>query len=313
MIKVSAREETSLEHFKKEQSNMSVAYLGPEGTFGWRVATRDNPEAVVVPYKSHSQVIQAVMKGEAERGYVARENSIGGTVVDTVDPLGRNPVGFEMRLEDGKVVLSGGDLMVCGETILPIEQCLYGWGTSKVARVHSHPQALIQCEEFVRRRFPDAQLIPASSTIAGVEKLYEDKEAVAIAPPWAVDFYPEVLLLEKDIQDSPVNDTRFLVIGKDECASTGRDKTSLWFTVPEDETPGSFDKVSMILALCGVNKRLIESRPTRTLLGSYVFLIDVDGHRMDPILSHVFELLVLTGLTTSLKVWGSYPRQNGQS
>jgi len=204
--------------------------------------------------------------------------------------------------------------VVCGEMVLPIRQCLYGnRGVQEVARVYSHPQALIQCEEFIKVRFPGVQLIPANSTIAGVENLRRDKEAVAIAPPWAVDFYPDVLLLEKDIQDSTVNDTRFLVIGKDECAPTGRDKTSLWLTVPEDEKPGSFDRVSMMLALCDVNKRLIESRPMRTLLGCYVFLIDVDGHWLDPVLSRVLELLVLTGCTTSLKVWGSYPQwQNGQ-
>ncbi len=291
---------------------MKVAYLGPEGTFGWRVVTRENPKAEIVPCVSHSQVIQAVMRGDAEKGYVARENSLGGTVVDTVDPLIKNPVGIMMRLEGGKVVSSRGDLVVCGERVLPIEQCLYGLkGLQKVQRVHSHPQALIQCEAFIRSRFPQASLIPATSTIAGVEKIREDRESVAIAPPWAVDFYPDIPLLERGIQDSPINDTRFLVVGKEECAPTGIDKTSIVFTVPGDEKPGSFDKVSMMLALCEINKRLIESRPMRTLLGRYVFLIDVDGHRLDPMLSRVLELLVLTGLTTSLKVLGSYPRWNG--
>lgn len=294
---------------------MKVAYLGPEGTFGWRVATRDNPVAVVfIPCGTHFQVIQAVIEGRVERGYVARENSLEGTVGDTVGPLGRNPVGVDMRLKGGKVVSSRGDVVVCGEIVLPIEHCLYGDdGVREVARVYSHPQALAQCEGFIRRRFPDAQLIPAGSTIAGVKELRQDHEAVAIAPRWAADFYPGTPLLEHGIQDSPVNDTRFLVIGKDECAPTGRDKTSLWFTVPEDEKPGTFDGVSMMLALCGVNKRLIESRPTRMSLGRYAFLIDVDGHRLDPVLSRVLELLVLAGITTSLRVWGSYPRQNGKN
>ncbi len=291
---------------------MSVAYLGPEGTFGWRVVTRDNPGTVTIPCTSHSQVIHAVMEGKAKTGYVARENSLGGMVVDTVDPLGRNPVGIEMILEDGKVVSCSGSLIVCGETVLSIEQCLYGFERiKKVARVYSHPQAFAQCEEYIRSRFPAAQFVSANSTIAGVAELREDQEGVAIAPPWAEHFYPDIPLLARGIHDSSVNDTRFLVVGKDECAPTGKDKTSLWFTIPGDEDPGSFDKVSMILALCGVNKRSIESRPTRTLLGRYIFLIDVDGHRLDPVLSRVLELVVLAGLTTRLKVLGSYPRWNG--
>jgi prephenate dehydratase len=289
-----------------------IAYLGPEGTFGWKVATSNNPGAELIPCSSHAQVIHAVVEGRANRGYVARENSLGGTVTDTVDPLGRNAVGTEMRFEQGEVISSHGGVVVCGEVVLPIVQCLYGV-PQRVARVYSHPQAITQCEEFIRARFPGAELIHARSTIAGVEELRQDKEAVAIAPPWAVDFYPDIPLVETGIQDSPVNDTRFLVIGTNECAPTGQDKTSLWFTVPEDEKPGSFDRVSMMLALCGVNKRLIESRPMRTLLGRYVFLIDVDGHRLDPVLSRVLELLVLTGLTTSLRIWGSYPRQNGRN
>ena len=233
-------------------------------------------------------------------------------MIDTVDPLGRNAVGIEMRLEGGKVVSSQGRVVVCGEAVLPIVQCLYGT-PQKVARVYSHPQAITQCGEFIKRRFPGAKLVPATSTVAGVEELRQDTEAVAIAPPWAVDFYPDIPLVETGIQDSPVNDTRFLAIGTNECAPTGQDKTSLCFTVPDDERPGSFDRVSMILALVGINKYLIESRPTKTALGRYIFLMDVDGHRLDPVLSRVLELIVLTGLTTSLRVWGSYPRQNGRN
>lgn len=287
---------------------MSIAYLGPEGTFGWRVATRENPETTFMSCRSHAHVIQAVIAGEAELGYVARENSLGGTVVDTVDPLLRNRVGIEMRLDRGKVISSQGDLMVCGEIVLPIEQCLYGWVDAQVQRVYSHPQALAQCEEFLKRRFPEAELIHVNSTIGGVEKLREDAQGLAIAPPWAVEFYPDIPLLETAIQDARVNDTRFLVVGQNDCLPTGRDKTSLWFTVPGDEKPGTFDKVSQVIALANINKTVIESRPRRTELGKYVFLVDADAHRLDEIMQLALNLIVLAGHASTLTILGSYPR-----
>lgn len=292
---------------------MKVACLGSEGTFGWRVATRDNPEAVIVFCGSHLQVIQAVINGKARKGYVARENSLGGTVVDTVDPLIKNPIGIMVCWEDGKVVSSRGDFMVCGETVLPIVQCLYGHrGMHKVTRMYSHPQALTQCEEFIERRFPGVQLVPANSTVGGVEKLREDTEAVAIAPPWAADFYPDISLLESGIQGSSTNDTRFLVIGKEDCAPTGTDKTSIWFTVPGENKPGSLVRVLNVLAASDINMGLVESRPAKTTLGRYVFLVDVDGHRLDPHLTRALDFIVSQGFATGVCILGSYPRwKNG--
>ncbi|HEX9722613.1 MAG TPA: prephenate dehydratase domain-containing protein [Candidatus Paceibacterota bacterium] len=290
-----------------------IAFLGPVGTFGWRVASQNNLGATLLPCASHAEVMRSVIRGKADLGYVARENSLGGTVVDTVDPFLRNPVGINMSLEKGRVVYSPGDLILCGEVVLPIEQCLYGHNNDReVKRVYSHQQALSQCREFISIRFPEAELIPADSTVSGVAKLQEDICGVAIAPPWAGEFYPDISLLEKAIQDSRVNDTRFLVVGREECAPTGMDKTSLWFTVPEDEKPGTFDSVSQILALANINKRSIETRPMQTELGKYIFLVDVDGHRRDRIIELALELIVLAGHTTTLTILGSYPRwQNG--
>jgi len=286
-----------------------IAFLGPLGTFGWRVVTKDHPDATLYPCLSHAEVIQEVIEGEADLGYVARENSLGGTVVDTVDPFLRNPVGIAMHLQEGSVISLRGDLVVCGETVLPIEQCLYGHNNDReVTRVYSHQQALSQCRKFLSIRFPRAELVPADSTVGGVARLREDPCGVAIAPPWAGEFYPDIPLLEKAIQDFPVNDTRFLIVGREECVPSGTDKTSLWFTVPEDEKPGTFDHVSQILALANINKRSIETRPMQTELGKYIFLIEVDGHCRDRIIELALELIVLAGHTTKLTILGSYPR-----
>jgi len=256
--------------------------------------------------------MQAVFEGGADLGYVARENNLGGTVVDTVEPLIRNQVGTTMRLENELLSVMQGRLMVCGERILAIEQCLYGHTGVRVSKIYSHPQGLAQCEIFLNRRFPEAERIPASSTVEGVEKILGDENAVAIAPPWVADLYPDVPLLENGIQDDRVNNTRFLVVGREDWPPTGRDKTSLWFTVPDDDRPGAFDSVSQLLALAGINKTVIESRPGKTELGKYVFLVDIDGHCKDKVVELALELIVRAGHTTTLTILGSYPRwQNG--
>ncbi|MFH1401545.1 MAG: prephenate dehydratase domain-containing protein [Parcubacteria group bacterium] len=294
-----------------------VAYLGPKGTFGWRAASSSS-HVKMIPYNSHAKVIQAVVDGKAERGFIAWENSITGIVIDTADPLTTgsigSSIGIRMHRDEDKVVYSPTSAMVCGETVIPITQCLYGrkGQKSEIKKVYSHPQGLAQCVEFIAKRFPQAQLVPANSTVGGVEKLCEDAEAVAIAPPWAKDFYPEAVLMEEGVQDQKDNTTRFLAIGKEDCRPTGDDKTSIYFQVPGDERPGSLVRVLQILAAVDINMRLIESRPTKTQLGRYGFIVDIDGHRNDCTIRYTLEFIVGVKIVTMLKVLGSYPRwRNG--
>ncbi|MFH1575433.1 MAG: prephenate dehydratase domain-containing protein [Candidatus Nealsonbacteria bacterium] len=292
-----------------------VAYLGPEGTFGWYVA-ENSSHTEIIPYNSHAKVIQAVVDGKAEKGFVARENSIGGSVVDAIDPLIAGSIGIRIYLDGNskEVVYSPMSAMTCGESVLPIVQCLYGRPVRKneIKRIYSHPQGLAQCEEYIAKRFPQAQLVSVGSTVGGVEKILEDDEAVAIAPPWAKYFYSGVILMEEGVQDRKDNTTRFLAIGKEDCRPTGNDKTSIYFQVPGDERPGSLVRVLQILAAVDINMRLIESRPTKTQLGRYGFIADIDGHRNDCAIRRTLEFIVGVKIVTMLKVLGSYPRwRNG--
>ena len=296
----------------------TIGFLGPQGTFGEEAAILYKRNTVRVPYPSHEEVIQAVFNRRVEQGVVARENSIGGSVDETVDALIHGPIGITMTLAPNgqSVRVHPNELMVCGEVQLSIVQCLYlkpGVARHEVEVVYSHAQGLTQCRNFLRKEFPNAKLAPQVSTVAGVQAMLQSEvPAAAIAPRRAKDYYP-VHLAENGIEDNHANKTRFLVIGRYDDLDIVGCKTSICFMVPGDEKPGSFDRVSQLFAIGGVNKLLIESRAAKTELGKYVFLMDIDGQRQDKVILRILELLVIAGLTTTLKVLGSYHKwRNGE-
>jgi prephenate dehydratase len=296
---------------------MRVGFLKPQGTFGWYMATRHGMGGDLIGFSSHADIIQAVVQGQITRGIIARENSTIGAVTDSAGPLVVSPVGIEYQCVAGKFVTVPGKAMICGEDVLPVSQCLYalkGVDWQKAQVVFSHQQALEQCRGFLARIFPGIRVEPAASTVAGVERLSEYADpAVAIAPPWAKDLYPDAVIVQAGIQDSFSNATRFVVLAETDAEQTGYDRTSLYFHVPGDEKPGSLVRVLNVFAGAGLNMRCIESRPANTVLGQYGFFVDLDGHRLDPILSTALQFIVTAGLTTSLRVLGSYPRQNGRN
>lgn len=293
---------------------VKVAFLGPVGTFSWQAALLYNSEAELVECKKNSDVIKAILSGEADCGVIARENSIGGTVVDAVEPIIASSVGISLIKEGEQIVYSNGKLMLAGNLNLPIKHCLFAKKDSpqweEGVLIYSHEQALAQCSNYLQKYFPGADLVSTVSTVAAIPKMLESLEpALAIAPEKTGELYPEVVMIEEGIENDHTNTTRFVVVSNHDCKPTGNDKTSILFGVPQDERPGSFDRVSQLFACCGINKSLIESRPAKTALGRYVFLMDLDGHRQDSVLRRIFELIVEVGLTTTLRIFGSYPRQ----
>lgn len=273
-----------------------IAFLGPPGTFSEEAALKYDAEAVRLPFPSVRAVADAVQTGMAEEGVVAIENSLDGSVNDTLDLL----------IHDAK-------LSIRWELVVPIEQCLLakpGTVASEVGHIYSHPQALGQCRGFLGRTFPKAQLVASLSTVAAVEEMLASKTtAAAIAPRRAAELYP-VTILARGIQDNPSNVTRFVVLASQDHQPTGADKTSLCFSFAEDR-PGLLYRAMGVFALRGINLAKIESRPAKEALGRYVFLVDLEGHRKD---AKVTEALKeLRGVVSTLKVFGSYPRYREQS
>ena len=269
---------------------MRIAYLGPPGTFGEQAALRYAAAAERLPFPSHSGVAAAVQSGMADAGLLAVENSVEGMVAETVD-----------------ILIHDAQLRVCGELVLPIEQCLIvppGRQAADVKVIYSHPNALGQCRGFIERCFPKTRLEPALSTTAAVEEALARDDAAAIAAARAA----EVLggdVLARGIQDRRNNATRFVVVSLTDHAPTGDDKTSLAFTTHHDR-PGTLVAVLQEFAARSINLTHIESRPSRDALGVYVFLCDVQGHREDPPVAEA--LAAVRAKTQTLHIVGSYPR-----
>lgn len=266
-----------------------VSYLGPPGTNTEVAALRAFPHAELLPFPTVAAVARAVETGDAARGVVAIENSLHGSVVDTVD-----------------VLLHDAALAICGEVVLPIEHCLMtqpGAALDAIDVIYSHPQSLGQCRRYLESRFPGVRTEAALSNSEAVAVMMKLPNAAAIAPARAAEIYG-ALIVERGIQDSDLNKTRFVVLAKESAPPTGADKTSLAFAVAHDR-PGTLVSVLHEFADRGINLTKIESRPSGGELGVYTFLIDVEGHRGDPLVAQA--LAAVKEQSNFFRVFGSYP------
>ena len=272
-----------------------VAYLGPAGTFTEAAALQYAPRANLIPCPTIAAVSTAVVTGDAEEGVVPIENSLEGSVNDTLDLL-----------------IHETSLFIRRELVLAIEHCLLvkpGTREADIRAIYSHPQALAQCRRFMENRFPEAAPMAALSTGAAAESVTRNNEktAAAIGTLRAAELYG-LEVLAKGIQDNPSNETRFVVLGHTDHAPTGDDKTSLGFSF-DDDRPGLLFGVMGEFAKRGINLAKVESRPTKQSLGRYVFLIDLDGHRDDPEVKQALDFV--RKQSSMLKIFGSYPRYAG--
>lgn len=269
-----------------------IAYLGPPGTFTEEAALLYDEKAQLTPFSSIPAVAAAVDTGIAEEGIVAIENSLEGSVTETLDLL-----------------IHESRLLIRRELVLPIEHLLLaksGTQAQEIRAIFSHPQALAQCRHFLERCFPQAEMIAALSTAAAVEQMMSySSPAAAIGTQRAATLYG-AQILARNIQDRFPNITRFVVLAPDDHPPTGRDKTSLGFSFAEDR-PGLLYSVIKEFAERNINLTKVESRPSKESLGKYIFLIDLEGHREDPLIAEV--IAVVQAKTTLFKVFGSYPRQ----
>ena len=269
---------------------MSLAYLGPEGTFTEEAALLYKPEAKLVPFASIPAIAQAVDIGIAAEGIVPVENSLEGSVTDTLDLL-----------------IHESRLLIRHEIILPIEHCLLvkpGTRIQDIKIIFSHPQALAQCRHFLERSLPQATENAALSTAAAVEQVLSHPASAAIGARRAASLYG-VEVIARGIQDHSPNSTRFVILAPTDHPPTHSDKTSLCFSFSEDR-PGLLYEALKEFADHNINLTKVESRPSRERLGRYIFLIDMEGHRQDPVISEV--LSGVQSRTALFKILGSYPR-----
>ena len=268
-----------------------VAYLGPAGTFTEEAALLYEDKGHLIPFSSISAVAAAVETGIAEEGVAAIENSIEGSVTETLDLL----------IHESK-------LLIRHELVLPIEHHLLvkpGTQSDEIKIIFSHPQALGQCRRFVERCFPKIEIVAALSTAAAVEEMMSDPSpSAAIGTRRAATLYGAIILAN-NIQDQSPNLTRFVVLAPTDHPRTGHDKTSLCFSFSDDR-PGLLYEVLREFAERNINLTKVESRPSKESLGRYVFLVDFEGHHEDALIDEVMAMV--RAQASLFKVFGSYPR-----
>ncbi|MEM7593581.1 MAG: prephenate dehydratase [Cyanobacteria bacterium P01_A01_bin.83] len=272
---------------------LTLAYLGPTGTNSETAALtyskwlneNHNSTATLCPLPSIAMAIQSVAVGKIDQAIVPIENSIEGSVTVVLDALWRST-----------------NLHVHQELTIPIAHGLlsYAQSLSEITTVYSHPQGLAQCQQWLEKCLPQAQLIPTKSTTEGIKYLQDDLTAATISAPRAAQLY-QVPLLQSDIKDQPDNCTRFWIVTSD--ISDQGSHLSLAFSLPEN-APGALVKALEIFAKKNINLSKIESRPTKRSLGEYIFFIDLEGNSHEPDIRNA--LSELSNCTEVLRVFGNY-------
>lgn len=276
-----------MSHCRALEAPLTAAYLGPEGSFSEAAMhKRFGHAAAGVPCDSFDEVFRAVESGSANFGVVPVENSSEGMIGHNLDMLLQTPA------------------KVCGEVLLQVHQCLMSREPTKSAikRVYSHPQSLGQCRNWLNANLPNAERIAVSSNSEAARLAGEQPGSAAVAGREAAERYG-VAIIAENIEDDPRNTTRFVVIGNQDVAPSGRDKTSLVMSAAN--RPGAVHDLLTPLAKHGVSMTRLESRPARSGLWEYVFFVDIEGHQQDAKVAAA--LSELKQAAAFVKILGSYP------
>lgn len=267
---------------------LTVAYLGPQGTFSQAAALKQFGHAAqTADCASIDEVFRSVAAKQVDYGVVPVENSTEGAIGRTLDLLLNTP------------------LKICGEVVLRVHQHLLrkSAGLEKIQIVYSHPQSFAQCHEWLNQNLPNVKRVNAASNADAARLAAAEGEiTAAIAGEGAAEHY-QLQMVVQNIEDEPDNTTRFLVLGDHDATPSGRDKTSMVIAAPN--RPGAMHDLLGPFARNNVSMTKFESRPSGAGLWDYVFYVDVEGHQLDaPVANAIAEL---KGLAPLLKVLGSYP------
>ena len=273
-----------------KQQTLSVAFQGERGAFGDEAARAYfGKQTAAVPCKSFVDVFRAVAAGEVEHGLVPVENSQSGSINEVYDLLRQH------------------DLFVIGEISHAVNQCLLclpGQQLGDIRRVISHPQALAQCDAYLREL--NVEVVATYDTAGSAKMVREENllNVAAIASAGAAELY-ELEILAPNIQTIKDNYTRFIALGREPAPRRdGAAKTMLVMATAHQ--PGSLHKCLGVLAEKNINLLKLESRPSRNRVWEYVFYLDFEGHRDDPLVRSA--LADLAGYTTFCKILGSFGR-----
>lgn len=264
-----------------------IAYLGPEATYTHLAARNVFGQSVEYdPRASIKDVFHDVENGRCNYGVVPVENSTEGVVNYTLD------------------ILIDSSVFICSEVHLDIRHCLLANSSKEEIRtIYSHAQSLEQCRNWLDLHMPGVERVPVVSNARACQLAKQEPRAGAIAGSLAAEVYG-LSIQERDIQDNPDNMTRFFVMGRQEPAPTGNDKTSIVFSIKDKV--GGLQECLKCFSDMGVSMSMIESRPLKKRNWEYIFFIDLAGHKEDAPVRNALEKL--EAMCTFFKILGSYPR-----
>jgi len=266
---------------------LKVAYFGPQATFTHLAALRHfGSSASFLPVESIKEVFDAVDSGKTDFGVVPVENSNEGVVSSTLD------------------LFMDYDLKISAEVMLEISHNLLSKSgdKAKIRRIYSNPQATSQCRRWLESDLPGIPILESTSTAKAAEIASQDEEVAAIASEVAAKVY-DLHFIEKDIGDSRYNFTRFLVISKEFPPKTGKDKTSIMFSIKDK--PGALHDILSPFKRAKINLTKIESRPSKRKAWEYIFFVDMEGHIDDRKVRKAIDNIRDSCLY--VKILGSYP------
>lgn len=270
------------------EDNLTVAYLGPEGTWTHQAAIKKFGHSIAYSAQANfAEVFDQVARRKVHYGVVPIENSTEGAISHTLDLFVDSP------------------LQICAQILLRIENGLMACiPREEIKTLYSHPQVFGQCRNWILRHFPEADLVEVSSTTKAAALANENAAdgAAALGGKLAAELNG-LTMLEESIQDSSTNTTRFLVIGEETCPATGNDRTSILFSI--HDRPGSLVKALQAFDKLNVNMSKIESRPSKQRDWEYIFYVDLAGHCTDQAVGDA--LLELEKHCSLVKMFGSYP------
>lgn len=267
---------------------LRIAYLGAEGSNSHAAAVRKFGSQVgYTGCSSIPEVFQRVEQWDCDYGVVPIENSVEGSVTHTAD------------------MLADSDLQVCAQVMIKIAHHLLArCPMGKIKKLYSNPQVFAQCRNWLLIHMPTDRVehISVASTTDAARRAAKEKNAAALASMECARIYG-LSVLKDNVQDIAHNSTRFFVIGHEAARPTGKDRTSIVFSIK--------DKVGVLYAMLapfaknGINMTRIESRPIKKKAWDYYFFLDFEGHREDPKVRKA--LAKLEGMCKFIKILGSYP------
>ena len=269
------------------QEPLTAVYLGPEGSFTHQAAVSlFGKSSSFEPAVGIEDVFSSVEKGECRRGVVPVEKAFEGSFHHTLDLFDRY------------------DVTICGEILLRMRYNLLTntRELENIEKVYANPMASAQCRAWLKNHLPGVPIHEEESSSSAAQKAAADSKAAALANRLSARIHGLQLMAE-DIEDHPDNVTRFISIGKSRATRSGRDKTSIMFTV--SHRPGSLYEMLKPLVKRRINMSRIESRPIRTRSWEYLFFVDLDGHEEDHDVSAALKKM--EEYSESFRRLGSYP------